>query len=62
MKSLQKWLTLALVSALCFGYTSCSDSDPDGPTDEGIKVELTLPKTIQVKKASPSLSNCSREA
>lgn len=53
MKSLQKWLTLALVSALCFGYTSCSDSGPDGPTDEGIKVELTLPKTIQVKKGQP---------
>lgn len=53
MKSLQKWLTFALVSALCFGFSSCSDKGEDGPVDDGIKVELTLPKIIQVKKGEP---------
>lgn len=53
MKSLQKWLTFALVSVLCFGFSSCSDKGEDGPVDDGIKVELTLPKIIQVKKGEP---------
>lgn len=54
MKFLKKLSALLFISALCLGYSACSDSEPDQPAgEEGIKVEITLPKLIQIKVGDP---------